>query len=126
MTSAQEPLEEPARADCCDGLCGTDRVVPDRASSEFPRRTLLTQVFHCTRCRKTLASMGDTGPVKMNHLSYARKSDGSWADVATIESPDGQVGELRLFVDVASSRHLDLEPFTRSAMTLSRTKRAAA
>jgi len=55
--------------------------------------------------------------VKVNHITYARKSDGSWVEVTTVESPDGEVGELISFVDVASGKSVDLEPFTRSVMT---------
>ena len=31
--------------------------------------------------------------MKVNHITYARKSDGSWVEVTTVESPDGEVEE---------------------------------
>jgi hypothetical protein len=63
------------------------------------------------------ASKGDTGPVKVTHITFARMGDGSWVEAATIESPQGGAGELISFVDVASARNVDLEPFTKSSMT---------
>lgn len=90
-------------------------LIARRAKSQAvhsPRRAFIAHGVE-----RHFASKGDTGPVNVDHISYARKSDGSWVQVANIESPDGEVGDLTSFVDVASSRHVDLEPFTRSAMT---------
>jgi len=86
------------------------RARPQGAHS--PRRAFIA---HGTE--RHFATKGDTGPVKVNHITYARKSDGSWVEAATIESPQGDAGELISFVDVPSARHVDLEPFTKLSMT---------
>jgi hypothetical protein len=67
---------------------------------------------------KHFATKGDAGPVKVSYTRFARRSDGSWVEVVTIESPHGETGELTSFWDVASGRQGYLEPFTRSAVTL--------
>jgi hypothetical protein len=66
---------------------------------------------------RRFATAGDKGPVKINDTTYARKNDGSWADIVRFESPAGEVGNQETFVDVISGREVTLEPFTKSAMT---------
>lgn len=63
------------------------------------------------------AAEGGGGPVKVDQTTYARKSDGSWVEITTTESPNGEVANLVTFRDVASGRRVTLEPFTKSSMT---------
>jgi hypothetical protein len=66
---------------------------------------------------KRFAAKGDEGPSKDSQTIFARKGDGSWADIITAQSPSGETGELRTFWDAASGRQVTLEPVTKSAMT---------
>ena len=61
-----------------------------RAKSQGAHASRRAFIAHSVE--KHFASKGDTGPVKVNHITYARKSDGSWVEVATIESPMGRSG----------------------------------
>jgi len=83
----------------------------------------VTHPFVAHSIVRRFATAGDKGPVKINDTTYARKKDGSWADITTLESPAGEIGDLETFVDVISGREVTLEPFTKSAMTLFLTPR---
>ena len=77
----------------------------------------VTHPFVAHSIESHFATAGDKGPVIRNVRTYARKKDGSWADVETLESPAGEVGDQETFVDVNSGRQVTLEPFSKSAMT---------
>lgn len=57
-------------------------------------------------------------PGAITYITLARKRDGSTARFATVHSPDGlQVAQIVDIIDVASSKQIELEPFTKSVST---------
>jgi hypothetical protein len=65
-------------------------LIARRAKPQGAHASRRAFIAHGTE--RHFATKGDTGPVKVNHITYARKSGGSWVKIATLESPNGRPG----------------------------------
>ncbi|MGH9747459.1 MAG: hypothetical protein ACRD59_15295 [Candidatus Acidiferrales bacterium] len=67
---------------------------------------------------KHYATLNALQPAATNEISVGRRRDGSEVEIISVHSPNkGQIGSLVYILDVASSREIQLEPFTKSIMT---------
>ena len=75
--------------------------------------------FTAQLVEKHFRSAMDTAPIAAEHISFARRSDGSEANYRTLKSPDGkQFGQLGGIIDLGRAVSISIEPFTRSATTM--------
>ena len=93
------------------GFLGISHASKPQSSAFHPRAFVARAVV------RRFGTIGDKGPSVPDLTMFARKGDGSWAEMTTTDNPSGEVLELRTFWDVSSDREVTLEPTTKSVMT---------
>src|SRR6185437_8386663 len=63
------------------------------------------------------ASGATTSTIRLTNMTYARKSDRSFAHTISSVAPDGSNGSIREVFDTVSNTYTVLEPTTKSKIT---------
>lgn len=70
-----------------------------------------------TSAKEVLHATGTQREPLVRRETYARRSDGSYVSYYEVASPSGEIGWAGAIFDVRKGKAVDLEPFTKSAMT---------